>query len=240
MNAFTRNNAGVMHPNAVIARRELERQERSRLRRLSEVRPSSSSGPSWNRPSSRGPGGSGGLSSRCSRPSSRPPSAQAGSQRDDMSTSWQPPTSWQPTVNGRRSRSETGPRLRTSFMLSAQRRLEDAYGELQVNSAEHENALREELQGWYFGGDGEGAPIASPEFLQETGDSAGSTLYGSSATWGSSAGNAGTKFPMKPAVDILEEAAAAVRVKITSRPSSGSLSRGSRPLGVPRLPVATG
>mmetsp|Transcript_73381 Transcript_73381/g.174833 ORF Transcript_73381/g.174833 Transcript_73381/m.174833 type:complete len:214 (+) Transcript_73381:21-662(+) len=40
MNDFTRNRAGIVHPNVLVAKRELERQEMDRLRRLSEVRPS--------------------------------------------------------------------------------------------------------------------------------------------------------------------------------------------------------
>ena len=46
MNGFTRNRAGTVHPNAIVAKRELERQEQERLRRLSDVRPSSAHGKS--------------------------------------------------------------------------------------------------------------------------------------------------------------------------------------------------
>mmetsp|Transcript_6124 Transcript_6124/g.19252 ORF Transcript_6124/g.19252 Transcript_6124/m.19252 type:complete len:199 (-) Transcript_6124:49-645(-) len=154
----------VGHPNAVVARRELERQERGRLRRLSEVRSTqASSQGSARRPSSRSGASSSQTpkSGRNSRPSSRPPSA-SGKRSPAAACPWArsdehpgapvPPQTQPPLIpqGGRRSRSEAAPRLHSSFLLCPQRRLEDARKALQVNSAEERRMLMEELQGWYF------------------------------------------------------------------------------------------
>merc|ERR1712137_685766 len=59
---------------------------------------------------------------------------------------------------GRRSLSETGaPRLRASFMLSPEQRLNDTMTQLHVQTAAERRALQEELQNWYF------APNASSD-----------------------------------------------------------------------------
>lgn len=200
MNGFTRTRAGLVHPNAVVAKREHERQEQSRLHRLSEVkgtRPNSAAGvrAATKRPGSAAALGRDGGRERdlgnCEspvrgriRPRSRPPSAP--SQRSWTGPGDSPtapsPTKCAYTPNarpapvaatsaptgvtaaekaaaaksaasrGRRSASEAAPpRLRTSFMLSPQRRFEDAQAQLQMNSAAEHQALMEELQGWYFG-----------------------------------------------------------------------------------------
>jgi len=200
MNGFTRNRASLVHPNAVVAKRELERQERLRLQRLAEVkgrmpRPTSASGmrAASGRPGSAAPGGrdrdrertgdlGGNDSPLCGRirPRSRPPSAP--SQRSWTGPVDSPPVNESPAkgyapssrsaaaaptgvtaaekaasaassaARGRRAASEVGPtRLRTSFMVSPQRRFEDTQAQLQMNSEKEHQALMEELQGWYFG-----------------------------------------------------------------------------------------
>lgn len=209
--------AGGVHPNAVIARREKERQEKSRLRRLSEVhnrhaqvRPSSanSNAARKERPSSAG---------RFSRSSSRPPSGQlSGHRQTEELSSLKSRVASSPSSSpgrwggGPRSSSETA-QLRTSFMLSPLRRMEDAASQFPVSTAEQARALQEELQSWYFG-DGDAYMV---EIGCGNGANAGSH-YGSGTMvdgcpWTSSVDVSG-----RPTVDVLEEAAAAVKAKVAA------------------------
>lgn len=244
------------HPNEVIAKREMENQERSRLRRLSEVRPTASntSAPfskSWERP----------MSSGRQRPSSRPQSGQLSGHRncDEQFESLKsragvssPSGSPSRTgfKGGKRSASETSTRLRTSFLLSPQRRLEDAASQFQVSTTQQAQALQEELQSWYFG-NGETFHIevgnASPG--RSVGSHTGG-VYVDGCPWTTS-----VDVRSRPAVDVLEEAAAAVKAKVaasgaygpprdSSTPGRAGGGRGiaaaaanrQLPAGVPRLP----
>eukprot|EP00931_Biecheleriopsis_adriatica_P042413 TRINITY_DN24175_c0_g1_i2.p1 TRINITY_DN24175_c0_g1~~TRINITY_DN24175_c0_g1_i2.p1 ORF type:complete len:282 (+),score=40.82 TRINITY_DN24175_c0_g1_i2:102-848(+) len=70
----------MVHPNAAVARREQERQEQNRLRRLSEVKtatPGATAGPGIVRPPSGRPGSASRSRPGSGRPRSRPPSAPA-------------------------------------------------------------------------------------------------------------------------------------------------------------------
>jgi hypothetical protein len=209
----SRNFAGRVHPNAVIARQEKERQERSRLRRLSEVRPTSSSGGntaggrSRQRPAS---------ASRIQRPA-RPTSGQLSGQRqndeqfESLKSRVSSPTSspTRPWNEGRRSSSETAMRLRTSFMVCPQRRAEDATNQFQVSTAEQAEALKEELQSWYFG---VGATFQIEAVSTSPGSNSSDQAAGSPVDpWSDGHG--------RPTVDVLEEAAAAVRTKVTATSS---------------------
>lgn len=226
MNGFTRNFAGVVHPNAAIARRELERQERSRLRRLSEVRPTPQSTASHNastssrsriRPSSAG---------RWSRPSSRsgPLSGQRHCDEQFESLKSRVSSPERPSsAGGRRSRSDTTGRMRTSFLLSPQRRWENAQAELQVSTEEQARALQEELQSWYFS-NGEdfaaGAEFLANDLFAQTGASAASGSSNSSpGAW--VVGHPSAAVEARPAVDALEEAAAAVKAKVSASHAFG-------------------
>jgi len=213
--------AGFVQPNKVIAKREMEQQEKSRLRRLSEVRPSSSNsnaagGGRQERPSSAG---------RFSRNTSRPPSGQLSGHRqtDEFSSfkarldnrghasdfgasspSGSPGRAAPGLKGGRRSCSETA-RLRTSFMLSPTRRMEDAASQFPVNTAEQARALQEELQSWYFS-DGETFNVEIG-----AGASGGGGLMVEGCPWTTS-----VDARSKPTVDVLEEAAAAVSAKVAA------------------------
>lgn len=66
---------------------------------------------------------------------------------------------------GRRCRSEAAPRIRASFLVSPQRRIEDAQSQLHVSTRAEQAALLEELQGWYFAA-GEFAEAAEPGAAQ--------------------------------------------------------------------------
>lgn len=253
-----RNFAGGAHPNAVIARRELERQERSRLRRLSEARktPSNTSAYSGGtRPSSSArerPCSAG----RYSRSSSRPTSGQLSGHRqgeefeslksrvDQFSSPGSSP-SRVAFKGGRRSSSETSSaRLRTSFMLSPQRRLEDAANQFHVSTMEQAQALQEELQSWYFssgvnfnievdtGSSGDGQSIGSPN----------------GGVWVDISPRSNSQ---RPGVDILEEAAAAVKAKVAATgafgppppmpgSSRGGTNTAERPQSVPGRGVSGG
>jgi len=199
-----RNFAAQNHPNAVIARREMERQERSRLRRLSEVRPSSAAGSriARERPSS---------ACRNSRHGSRPPSGQLSGHRaeeqfDSLRSRVPSSPAGSPSKAGvkgsRRSLSESGVRLKKEFLLSPQRRLEDAALHFQVSTAEQARALQEELQSWYFGN---GANFnIEVEPCGQVGTSPAGTQW-----------NASVEMSSRPPVNALEEAAAAVKAKVT-------------------------
>jgi len=224
--SFSASFAGGRHPNAVIARREMERQEKSRLRRLSEVRPSSSNsnatggGRRQERPSSAG---------RFSRPTSasrplsghrmcedfeslrsRVPTDRSPGTSPGTAAGWRDGRGAQGLVNGRRSCSESA-RLRTDFMLSPLRRMEDAANMFPVSTPEQAQALQEELQSWYFS-NGETFNI---EVAAGTGTitgrllSTGTMVEGCPWTTSADAHN-------KPSVDVLEEAAAGVKAKVAA------------------------
>jgi len=169
MNDYTRNRAGLTHPNAVVARHELERQERSRLTRLSQMgpraRPGSTpaKGPSTaNFPTAYAP------YERNSQPrpraGSRPGSASASRPRSAPSGMYIAGQSLQPSNSrgslGRDQRrgasaSATMTRRQQNHesMLSPQVRLEEAQCCLGISTEDEDRALREELQSWYFGGE---------------------------------------------------------------------------------------
>lgn len=189
--------ASRQHPNAVIARQELEHQERSRLRRLSEVRPSSSNARSRpgsagrSRPSSR-PATAGGQLSGHQQSSNRAAGEEFESLRGRVSRSPSGSPS-KPGMKGLRSCSETATQLRTDFMVSPQRRLEDAANQFMVSSAEQARVLQEELQSWYFSNGATFNIELDPLFGQAGGSASG--------VWVDL---------QKPAVDVLQEAAAAI------------------------------
>lgn len=87
-------------------------------------------------------------------------------------------------------------------MLSPLRRMEDAASQFPVNTAEMAKALQEELQSWYFS-EGENVNIEIA--------AGGGGLLVEGCPWTSSVDNSG-----KPSVDVLEEAAAAVKAKVAA------------------------
>mmetsp|Transcript_7752 Transcript_7752/g.13761 ORF Transcript_7752/g.13761 Transcript_7752/m.13761 type:complete len:240 (+) Transcript_7752:86-805(+) len=209
--------AQMVHPNAVVARREMERQEQNRLRRLNEVK--------TNTPGSAGPprAGSAGRH-RPGGPRSRPPSAPAMRSSSSSASAGsagrpggaarpRPPPALAPDEvqqhllkhqlgpyqvaaaaaasaanSARRSRSDTGPRIQPGFLTSPQRRFDDAQNSLPANSEAERKALMEELQSWYFS--------MAPEGGEEMGARA-----------------AHAALPPRPPVMLLEEAAAAIKAK---------------------------
>eukprot|EP00933_Yihiella_yeosuensis_P027685 TRINITY_DN21584_c3_g1_i1.p1 TRINITY_DN21584_c3_g1~~TRINITY_DN21584_c3_g1_i1.p1 ORF type:complete len:247 (+),score=32.71 TRINITY_DN21584_c3_g1_i1:66-806(+) len=221
---------GIIHPNAVVARREMERQEVNRLQRLADVKTSYSGNyapgnPS--RPTSARPG-SASRSRPGSRPGSRPMSAvqrstsQSLGMRQRGSPSQVEVLSRQLLKGGlepyqiacaaaaaavaqnqRRAKS-AAPTLGTSFMTSPQRRFDDTARHLPVHSEVERKALLEELQSWYFALPGEGDPnatrVASP------------TSHGGG-------GGGGLPPRLPPPLILLEEAAAAVKARVSSRSS---------------------
>eukprot|EP00927_Polykrikos_kofoidii_P057114 TRINITY_DN51229_c0_g1_i1.p1 TRINITY_DN51229_c0_g1~~TRINITY_DN51229_c0_g1_i1.p1 ORF type:complete len:279 (-),score=22.07 TRINITY_DN51229_c0_g1_i1:203-1039(-) len=95
MNDFRRNRAGLPHPNVVIARRELERQEKSRLRRLSEarhVRPASATSGRCRAVSGQFRAASASFASPAPRSNSRPCSAKGSDVSAQLSKSLQHPS----------------------------------------------------------------------------------------------------------------------------------------------------
>ncbi|CAK9002969.1 unnamed protein product [Durusdinium trenchii] len=167
--AAGRNFANMVHPNAVVARRELERQEQGRLKRLSEVKLSNST--SSRRPCSAArkpetersrPGSAVRPSSavRSSRPSSaKEANGDARLSPDEIQQQlirqklgpYQAAAAYAASAakSAVRSRSEPGP-APVSFLTSPHRRMEDAWQHLPAGSEEERQALYEELQGWYF------------------------------------------------------------------------------------------
>jgi len=158
--------------NNIVARREMERAEQNRLRRLSEIktsptgaahpyrvhplRPGSARRPS--RPPSAPAMRSCPSSGSAVGPRQRPPSAGDELQQQLLQNQLGPyhvalsaAAAAAKSAGQRRCRSEAAPsRLQSSFMLSPQRRFDDARNHLQVNSDAERQALAEELQSWYF------------------------------------------------------------------------------------------
>mmetsp|Transcript_47779 Transcript_47779/g.76081 ORF Transcript_47779/g.76081 Transcript_47779/m.76081 type:complete len:215 (-) Transcript_47779:56-700(-) len=194
--------ANMVHPNAVVARREQERQEQLRLKRLSEIKLSSSrpgsarrqerpSRPS-SRPSSAARSRASGASA--SRPSSAKPEASCEEKKTRLSPDeiqqqlirqklgpYQAAAAYAAVAAKSAIRSRGEPQVPVSFLTSPQKRMEDAWQHLPAGSEEERQALYEELQGWYF----------CPPSALETSKEAKS----------------------RPPMVLLEEAAAAVKVK---------------------------
>lgn len=125
-------------------------------------------------------------------------------------------SSGRPSSAGRRrAQSEAAaPRVQASFLLSPQRRLEDAESVLQLCSEEERRALKKELQCWYFGCDGVDFD-RMPEADSKKDE--GKAHIPSSS-------------PGRPAVGLLEEAAASRGTRSGSSPLTSS----STPCGVVR------
>eukprot|EP00928_Gymnodinium_smaydae_P013411 TRINITY_DN1488_c1_g1_i1.p1 TRINITY_DN1488_c1_g1~~TRINITY_DN1488_c1_g1_i1.p1 ORF type:complete len:367 (-),score=82.65 TRINITY_DN1488_c1_g1_i1:254-1354(-) len=151
-----------VHPNSLVARRELERQEYGRLCRLARVRPSSAVAAccrprsasrtrgSASRPSSatRQPSHVGGAAAPPSTPAEAPYAALYGEEPQPFSPYAAPQREISP------SRDRTVTSREASALMSPQRRLEEVQRELNLSSAAEAQLLREELEGWYFGGAG--------------------------------------------------------------------------------------
>lgn len=177
-----------VQPNPVVARKEMERQESRRLRRLSEVGPSQA--------------GAFGPSRRPPRPHSRPPSAPPGPGRPAAALTAAGDPRQNPglyhvaaaygaaaAAGVRRARSEVQPQqAQAAVLMSPSRRIQEARQHLQVTSEAEELALAEELQSWYFG---------SPEIFPIEDRGALALLQ------------------EKPPVNALEDAAAAMKAKAT-------------------------
>lgn len=157
---------------------------------------------------------SAGAASTSSRPNSRPPSAPSRHRPDTFSyrpfaedetcgtaTSYAYAGSY--GAAGRRSRSDTGPRLHAAFMLSPQKRFEDTHQALKMSSLAEERALREEMKNWYFGS-GMGDDIEDVTL--------NATIYSSAS---------GMNGGLRPDVTMLEEAAAAIKASVAAPAQKG-------------------
>ncbi|CAJ1343867.1 unnamed protein product, partial [Effrenium voratum] len=197
--AGSRNFTSMVHPNAVVARRELERQEQRRLQRLSEVKVSSSTA-SVTRRACSAPR----VRESRSRPTSaaRPSSARQVFEEAEVSPAAPSRPKLSPDeIQQQLIRQKLGPyqaaaayaaaaakgtvrqeqQVPVSFLTSPQKRMEDAWLHLPAASEEERQALYEELQGWYF------CPPSAEADAEEA--------------------------RSRPPVGLLEEAAAAVRAK---------------------------
>lgn len=182
--------SGTAHPNAIIAKREQERQEQCRLQRLSQVRPSSAIS----------------AIGRLSRPSSPRDKSLRGHE------SSLPTDSPSPAENPFMKDVE---QVQMSFLVSPQRRLDDAALQLEVSTYEQAMALQEELQNWYFGD----RDTLVMEFDNRGGsaDKAGSSLHGLAR--GPKANC--SRVHGRPAVNVLEEAATAVQARVVATSAFG-------------------
>jgi len=156
------------HPNPIIAKREMQRQERLRLRRLLDVKPSAGVGQGWSggggqvvaeRPRSSTPSGRSSAQQRRIRPTSGPPSALRAVRPSGISTNDPTRRGFPAAASGcdglertgaRRCFSEVNHRIGTDFLVSSQRRLRDAQSELQMKTTWEQQALFEEIDDWYF------------------------------------------------------------------------------------------
>jgi len=182
--------AGTAHPNAIIAKREQERQERSRLQRLSQVRPSSAIS----------------AIGRLSRPSSP---------RDKSPRGHESTLHADPPSQAENPFMKDVEQVQMSFLVSPQRRLDDAALQLEVSTSDQAQALQEELQHWYFG-DRDTVMVETGDG-GSSGDKAGSGLHclprGPRATC--------LRVHRRPAVNVLEQAASAVQARVVATSSFG-------------------
>eukprot|EP00747_Dinoflagellata_sp_TGD_P212647 gnl/TRDRNA2_/TRDRNA2_85723_c1_seq1.p1 gnl/TRDRNA2_/TRDRNA2_85723_c1~~gnl/TRDRNA2_/TRDRNA2_85723_c1_seq1.p1 ORF type:complete len:273 (-),score=24.11 gnl/TRDRNA2_/TRDRNA2_85723_c1_seq1:199-1017(-) len=134
-------------------------------------------------------------------------------------------TASRPAAGTHHIRDDTTPRLHTAYMLSPERRLEDAQRVCPVTNEEEQQALHEELKSWYFGCTVETESVIFDSLVQE-------------CTAGVRTAMSYSRAPLKPPLGALEEAAAAMKARAML--TEGTKQHGGepfRPTGSHRHPL---